>query len=369
MRALMLLLSLLLAGPAIAQPVRLAAKLVVDGLSQPVFVTAPKGDPRLFVVEKTGTIRIIVDGKVGETPFLDISGKVSGGSEQGLLGLAFHPDFASNGRFFIDYTDRAGDTHVTAYTVAPDATQVNAGSGKDLLTIDQPYANHNGGFVGFGPDGLLYISTGDGGSGGDPHGNGQTTNELHGKILRIDVDHAEPYAIPASNPFANGGGAKEVFAYGLRNPWRIAFDGNDIYIADVGQNRWEEVDVIATSDAGANLGWNVMEGERCFAQQGCDPGGMVKPVHVYSHDEGCSITGGYVYRGQAIPEIVGDYFFADYCSGKVWSFKLADGNAGALTDWTEMLSTPQISSFGMDDAGEMYMTTLDGELYQIARGE
>jgi glucose/arabinose dehydrogenase len=369
MRALLLVLMLVLAGPAVAQPAPLAARLVADGLSQPVFVTAPKGDPRLFVVEKTGTIRIIADGKASEMPFLDISGSVSGGSEQGLLGLAFHPEFASNGRFYIDYTDRGGDTHVTAFTAAPGATRIDAGSGTDLLKIDQPYANHNGGFVGFGPDGLLYIGMGDGGSGGDPRGNGQNTDALLGKILRIDVDHGSPYAIPAGNPFANGGGAKEVFAYGLRNPWRIAFDGDQIYIADVGQNQWEEVDVIATGDAGANLGWNVMEGERCYRSDKCDEGGKVKPVHVYSHDEGCSITGGYVYRGTAIPEIAGDYFFADFCSGKVWSFKLADGKAAELTDWTAMLGKPQISSFGVDDAGEMYMTTLDGELYQIVRGD
>lgn len=365
------ILLLALSGPAWAQPVALTARPVAEGLSQPVFVTAPPGDTRLFVVEKTGTIRIVADGAVAPAPFLDISAAVSRGNEQGLLGLAFHPDFARNGRFFIDYTDRAGDTRIVAYRAGADGA-ADPGSARALLRIEQPYANHNGGWLGFGPEGYLYIGTGDGGSGGDPQGNGQNPATLLGKLLRIDVDGGEPYAIPPENPFADGGGAPEVFAFGLRNPWRIAFDGERLFIGDVGQNRWEEVDVLSTADAGANLGWNVMEGERCYQANACDETGKIRPVHVYSHDEGCSITGGYVYRGKAIPEIAGQYFFGDFCSGKVWSFA-ADGavagSAPAVTDWTGMLGKGQISSFGLDAEGELYITTLEGGVYRVEKAE
>src|SRR5581483_5024664 len=310
--------------------VLLGTEVVAEGVGEPVDLTAPAGDPRLFVADKGGRILIIKDRAVLPQPFLDIGKLVSGGSEQGLLGLVFHPDYARNGRFFVDYTNVDGDTRVVEYRVSRNADVADPGSAKVILAIDQPYANHNGGWLAFGPDGFLYVGMGDGGSGGDPHGNGQNTGVLLGKILRIDVDRGEPYAIPPGNPFAGGGGAPEVFLYGLRNPWRAAFDGNRLYIADVGQNMYEEVDVLdLASAAGANLGWNRMEGLHCFRpRSGCDRSGLVLPVFEYDHGRGCSITGGFVYRGKAMPALAGRYFFADYCTGEVASFRYRDGKAG-----------------------------------------
>ncbi len=348
LRPLLALALALAPAPVMAQSVALDRQVVAEGLSQPVFVTSPPADDRLFVVEQTGTIRIIADGSVSEQPFLDISGNVSTGSEQGLLGLAFDPAYAENGRFYINFTDTAGDTQIVAYTVSDDPAVANPDSAETLLTIDQPFANHNGGWLGFGPDGGLYVGMGDGGSGGDPQDNGQNPDALLGKILRLD---------PA-------GGDPQIFASGVRNPWRISFDGNDMYVADVGQNQWEEITVISVEDAGANLGWNRMEGQECFAE-GCDPEGFVVPQHVYSHDDGCSVTGGYVYRGQAIPAIEGQYFFGDFCSGNVWSFRYADGAATEVTDRTDQLGTESLSSFGVDNAGELYMTSLEGQVYKI----
>lgn len=358
-------------GVALAQPVTLTTRLITDALDQPLYAVAPAADPRLFVVEQTGRIRILVDGRLAETPFLDLSDNVSGGGEQGLLGLAFHPDYASNGRFFVNYTDSSGDTRIVGYKVSTDPAVVDPASATELLRIDQPYPNHNGGWLGFGPDGYLYIGMGDGGSGGDPGNRAQNPEELLGKILRIDVNGAAPYAIPAGNPFANGGGRPEIFALGVRNPWRPAFDGTDFYIADVGQNAFEEITVIGTEDAGANLGWKVMEGAACYGAATCDKSGFVQPTHTYSHDTGgCSITGGYVYRGKAIPAIAGQYFFADFCDGRVQSFAYADGKAGEVTDWTAQLGgIGAITSFGVDSAGELYLTTIEGNLFEIVRAE
>lgn len=357
--------------PALAQPVALTTRLVTDALDQPLFATAPAGDPRLFVVEQTGRIRIVVDGALQDRPFLDLSHTVSSGGERGLLGLAFHPNYAQNGRFFVNYTNPDGDTRVAAYTVSADPNVADPASATELLAIDQPYANHNGGWLGFGPDGFLYIAMGDGGSGGDPENRAQNPDQLLGKILRIDVDGSTPYAIPSGNPFASGGGAPEIFALGVRNPWRPAFDGNDFYVADVGQSAWEEITVITTADAGANLGWKVMEGPACFRGAECDQTGFVPPTYVYSHDTGgCSITGGYVYRGQAIPEIIGQYFFADLCLSSVWSFAYADGKAGDVINWTDQLGNiGSITSFGTDSAGELYLTTTEGDLRQVVRAE
>lgn len=340
--------------PALAQPVTLATELVADGFELPLLATSA-GDERLFVVEQTGRIRIVVDGAVAATPFLDLSAEVSSGGEQGLLGLAFHPDYAENGRFFVNYTDSDGDTQVVAYTASGDVA--DAGSATPLFSVDQPYANHNGGWLGFGPDGRLYVGMGDGGSGGDPEGNGQNPDVLLAKILRLDVD--------------TPGAAPEVFASGVRNPWRPAFDGDDLYVADVGQNAWEEVSVISATEPGANLGWNIMEGPECFRAENCDQNGLVLPVHSYSHaDGGCSITGGHVYRGAAIPELAGHYFFADFCDGKVQSFRYADGAISELTDWTAALGgNGLITSFGLDAAGELYYTTLEGGLFRIVRAE
>ncbi len=365
-------LAVLAAAPAFAAPdVRLAAQLVTDELELPVSALSPPGDPRLFVLEQTGRIRIVTDGVVGETPFLDLSAEVSGGNEQGLLGLAFHPDYASNGRFFINYTDGDGTTRIVAYTVSADPMVADPGSATTLLSIEQPYSNHNGGWVDFGPDGYLYIGMGDGGSGGDPDGRGQNPDDRLGKILRLDVDGAAPYAIPATNPFANGGGAAEVFILGARNPWRSTFDAENLIIADVGQGAWEEVNVLPLATAaGSNLGWNTMEGPACFNVDTCDRTGLTEPAHAYSHaDGGCSITGGHVYRGSAIPELDGEYFFADFCAGFVRSYAYADGASGEVTDWTEQLATGAITSFGKDAAGELYFTTIEGSLFRIVRAE
>lgn len=361
---------MLAAGSALAQTAAVGTKVVVEGLDQPVFVTAPPGDPRLFVVEQGGLIRILADGKVMEQPFLDLREQVRAGGERGLLGLAFHPDYASNGRFFVDFTDRNGDTQIAAYQVSEVPDVADPASAAVLLSIDQPAGNHNGGWLAFGPDGYLYIGMGDGGGGGDRFGNGQNPDTLLGAILRIDVDGGQPYAIPPENPFAGGGGAPEIFALGLRNPWRAAFDGNDLYIADVGQNAWEEVSVITTGDAGANLGWNVMEGLECYRAETCNQEGLVLPVHVYSHDLGCSITGGYVYRGSAIPDLAGTYFFGDYCSGGVYSFRYEGGAASEVTNWSDSWgSVGSITSFGVDSAGELYITLAEGMLLKIVPAE
>jgi glucose/arabinose dehydrogenase len=360
------------AAPALAQPVQLGTQVIADGLELPLFATAPDNDPRLFIVEQSGRIRIVEDGTVRDAPFLDLSGRVSTGNEQGLLGLAFHPDYANNGRFFINYTDEAGDTQIVAYTVSAEPTVADPASATVLLSVDQPYANHNGGWLGFGPDGYLYIGMGDGGAGGDPQDRAQNPDQLLGKILRIDVEGEKPYAIPPENPFATGGGAPEVFALGARNPWRVAFDGTDIYVADVGQNAWEEITVISTADAGANLGWNRVEGTACFGDSACDQSAFVPPTHAYSHEEtgGCSVTGGYVYRGQQIPEIAGQYFFADFCTGAVHSFAYADGRAGEVIDWTaELGGLGLVTSFGRDSAGELYITTMEGGLYKLVKAQ
>ena len=367
------LLLLVLSGSAQSQDnatLAIAAQVIADQLDQPLFLAAPPADPRLFVVEQPGRIRVIVDGVLQPQPFLDIRELVSTGGEQGLLGLAFHPDFAANGRFFVNYTDREGDTQIVAYQASADGGAAEASLASAILTIDQPFANHNGGWIGFGPDGYLYIAMGDGGSGGDPLGSGQDLSSLLGKVLRIDVDGAAPYAIPPTNPFATGGGAAEIFALGLRNPWRNAFDGQELYVADVGQGQLEEVTVISIDDAGANLGWNVMEGSACFAAAGCDQANLVLPAYEYAHDEGCSITGGYVYRGGAIPELDGQYFFADYCSGFVRSFRYENGQAQDLVDWSEQLGDlGPITSFGIDGAGELYIMTAEGSLLKIVRSE
>lgn len=361
----------LTAGPALAQPVALTTRLVTDALDQPLYATAPPADPRLFVVEQTGRIRILVGGKLTETPFLDLSDSISSGNEQGLLGLAFHPDYAENGRFFVNYTDKEGATRIVGYKVSADPAVADPASASELLSIDQPYANHNGGWLGFGPDGYLYIGMGDGGSGGDPENRAQNPDELLGKILRLDVNGAAPYGIPEANPFAEGGGRPEIFALGVRNPWRPAFDGDDFYIADVGQSAYEEVTVITAESAGANLGWNIMEGPACCGAPSCEQTGLVPPTYSYSHDTGgCSITGGYVYRGKAIPELSGQYFFADFCDSRVNSFAYADGEAGDVFDWTPQLGgIGGITSFGVDSAGELYLTTIEGKLFEVVRAE
>ncbi len=357
------------AAPDGPLPARL--ELLASGFDKPVDLADPgDGSGRLLIVEQTGAIRILRGGAVEPDPFLDLSDSVSIDSEQGLLGLALHPDFASNGRFVVDYTDVDGDTRIVAYDVDPtDPDRADPASAREILVIPQPYRNHNGGDVHFGPDGMLYIGMGDGGAGGDPNRNGQNPDTLLGAILRIDIDGATdgPYAIPADNPYATGGGAPEVWITGLRNPWRFSFDRatGDLWIGDVGQERREEVDFLpAGTAAGANLGWNVLEGDVCLAAETCDRNGMVMPVHVYPHEGGaCSITGGYRYRGEAIPALTGVYLFGDYCSGVVSG--LAANDDGSWGVIGELATGGNVSSFAEDAAGEIYVLTLGGDIYRL----
>ena len=331
-----------------------------SGFERPLYVThAGDGSDRLFVVEQAGRIWILQDGERLQTPFLDLSNVVTGVgqgySEQGLLGLAFHPDYADNGRFFVNYTDRSGNTAIAEYRVSADnPDRADPGSGQILLTAEQPYPNHNGGQLAFGPDGYLYIGLGDGGSGGDPQGNAQNTWTLLGKILRLDVSGGEaPYLTPPDNPFTSGLGAGEIWAYGLRNPWRFSFDRHtgDLWIADVGQNAREEVNFQPAG--GQNYGWSIMEGTNCYRPaSGCDRTGLVLPVFEYTHSDGCSITGGYVYRGAAFPALRGAYLAADYCTGAAWAIRRQgdEFRADRLPDFPT-----GISSFGEDDADELYI--------------
>ena len=347
-------------------PDRLKLEPFAAGLEAPVGITsAGDGSDRLYVNEQAGRVRIVdKDGSLRSQPFLDISDRIISGGERGLLGLAFHPDFARSHLLYVDYT-AAGDGHtvVAEYRAATDGLSADPASERILLTVDQPYANHNGGQLAFGPDGYLYIGLGDGGAGGDPHGNGQNTNALLGKILRIDVEgnsRERPYAVP-DNPFLrDGGGAPEVWAYGLRNPWRFSFDREtgDLYVADVGQGSWEEIDrQPSDSKGGENYGWNVMEGRHCYSDKNCDQRPYVMPIAEYGHDEGCSVTGGYVYRGTRQPELVGVYVFADYCSGTVFTLQVDEGTTSPKRVARTSLN---ISSFGEDEGGEIYAVDQSG---------
>lgn len=343
----------------------------ITTLDQPLHIThAGDGSGRLFVVEKAGRVIILQDGTPLDQPFLDIRSRVgSDASERGLLSIAFHPDYASNGQFFLNYTNLEGNTIIARYQVTDDANVAEPNSENVLLVINQPAANHNGGHILFGPDGYLYIGMGDGGQAGDPWGNAQNRNVLLGKILRIDVDGEPPYAIPPDNPFVGQEEAQpEIWAWGVRNPWRMTFDRatGDFYIADVGQNMYEEVHLQpASSRGGENYGWDIMEGAECFPEtETCDKAGLEMPIVVYSHRAGnCSITGGYVYRGPQFPVMHGIYFYADYCSGMLWALNQRAG------DWQNrlMLETGMsISSFGEDEQGELYVTDLwGGGVYQV----
>lgn len=350
----------------------LALEQVASGLSNPLHLTAPSGDPRLFVVEQAGRIRIVQNGQVATTPFLDIVAKVGSGGERGLLSMAFDPSYAANGFFYVNYTDRDGDTVVERYRVSADPNRADAASAKRILFVAQPLANHNGGHILFGPDGMLYIAMGDGGSGGDPQGNGQNRNSLLGKLLRIDLRSGDPYTNPSDNPFVGQAGARaEIWALGLRNPWRIAFDRTDraLYIADVGQNAIEEVNVVAASLAGVNYGWKVMEGDRCFGASTCAQAGLTLPAVTYTHDGGaCSITGGVVYRGARMPELAGHYFYSDYCAGFVRSFRWSNGQVSDATGW-ELETSGRVVSFGEDSAGEMYLLSSNGTVYRFTNRE
>ena len=337
---------------------------VVEGLSQPVDLTHA-GDERLFVVEKAGRIRIVRDGQLATEPFLDISGRVgSSGSEQGLLGLAFHPRFAETGTLFVNYTDTDGTTVIARFNATGD--RADPGSEVVLLRIEQPFANHNGGAMAFGPDGHLYIGTGDGGSAGDPLGNGQSLNTLLGKILRLDVDGGEPYAIPPDNPFAGSGEVyPEIWASGLRNPWRIAYDrlSGELYIGDVGQNQGEEVDWVPAGAAGGlNFGWNVREGLHAYSGEPSPT--FTAPVAEYSHELGCSVTGGRVVRDAALPTWQGVYLYGDYCSGRVWG--LLRTPEGAWLNGLLFESGHTISAFGEDAQGGVYLVDYAGAVFRLA---
>lgn len=332
---------------------------VVTGLDLPVDVqNAGDGSGRLFIVEKRGRILILQNGQLLSTPFLDIQARVdSRGTEQGLLGLAFHPHYAQQGTFFVNYIDLNGNTVIARFHVsAGDPNRADPTSEVDILRIYQPFPNHNGGGLAFGPDGTLYAGLGDGGSEGDPNRIGQNLGTLLGKMLRINVDSGKPYGIPPGNPFASVGGRPEIWAYGLRNPWRFSFDllTGDLYIADVGQDKWEEIDFIpAGTPGGLNFGWSYYEGLHPY--QGQPPGSatFTWPVAEYSHAYGCAVTGGYVYRGASLPEWRGVYFFGDYCSGTVWGLIHTAGNTFQMK--TLFQTGARITTFGLDEAGEIYL--------------
>lgn len=362
--------ALLATGGALAQQL----ERVADGFDRPLSIThAGDGSGRLFVVEQRGTVYVVVDGAVASAPYLDLSDRTRARGEQGLLGLAFHPEFASNGRLFVHYSDgRSGATvlsELRADGVA--AASVDPATERILLTLEQPFGNHNGGQIAFGPDGYLYLGLGDGGSGGDPLNAGQDLTSWLGSILRLDVDGAEPYEVPDDNPFVvDPAVPSEIWAYGLRNPWRFSFDRGtgDLWIADVGQNAVEEVNrQSAASPGGENYGWRIMEGDACFdPPTGCDTTGLTMPVVTYTHRSGWgrSITGGYVYRGSAVPGLVGAYVFGDYVSGRVF---VAEGS-GDTWEARPLLETGfRIATFGEDEAGELYLADhQNGVLYRFA---
>ncbi|HVM35125.1 MAG TPA: PQQ-dependent sugar dehydrogenase [Actinomycetota bacterium] len=326
------------------------------------------GAGRFLVVGQNGVVTAVRRDRIEPRPFLDISEQTEASGEQGLLGFVPHPKFRRNGRFFVNYTDRGGDTVVAEYRTRRGRALPN--SEKVLLTIDQPFANHNGGHLAFGPDGYLYIATGDGGLAGDPMLAGRRLDTLLGKLLRIDVDKGDPYAIPDDNPYAGVPGARpETWATGLRNPWRFSFDRTTLWVADVGQNMVEEVNRVEASRAGIDYGWNLMEGDRCFLT-GVEcpaPPNLEPPFAVYSHDVGCSVTGGYVYRGKRIPSLRGTYVFADFCSGTIFG---VDAAADRPQEPEVLLETDLgISSFGTDRAGELYVTDLaGGRVFKLVDG-
>lgn len=334
---------------------------IARGFEQPVLALSPPGDARLFVVDQPGRIWVIGDGS--PEVFVDLRDDVVFGGERGLLGLAFDPDYSSTGRLFVNYTGAGGTTRIAELRAAPDGNSADPDSQKILLEIDQPARNHNGGMIAFGPAGHLWIATGDGGGADDRFDQGQRPDTLLAALLRIDVAVPGEYTIPADNPYVGGGGAPEVWSYGLRNPWRFTFDGDQLFIADVGQNKFEEINRIAVEDSrGANFGWSAFEGLDCFHGP-CDTGDTIAPAVVYEHSEGCSITGGYVYRGTAIPELTGHYFYGDYCGG--WIRSLSP--EGETFDWFGADGNRAITSFGRDAAGEVYVVVVEGSIYRILR--
>ena len=359
------------APPAPSGPLVLTLTPVLSGLNSPVDLqNAADGTGRLFVVEQQGQIRIVSNNSLVPTPFLDITSLVDFGGEKGLLGLAFHPAYTQNRRFFVNYDRVASGQMQTVIaefqTLASNPNQADPNSQRILFTVNQPFPNHKGGQLAFGPDGFLYIGLGDGGSAGDPLGNAQNRQVLLGKMLRIDVDHTSPglqYAIPSDNPFLNGVDRGEVWAYGLRNPWRFSFDVSSgrLFAADVGQDKFEEIDIL---QKGGNFGWNIMEGLHCFKpSSGCNMTGLILPITEYDHSQGDAVIGGYVYRGAAIPRLSGTYLFSDFESGTIWG--LTENSSGQWTRSQLIAGGRNISSFGRDEAGELYVLDYSGSLLRI----
>ena len=334
----------------------------VARLEQPTAVASRRGDDGLYLAEKPGRVRLVRDGNVEATPVLDISGQVRNSGEQGFLGAAFSPD---GSRLYVHYTDRAGDGRIVEYTMEGD--RADTGTRREILFFDDPFPNHNGGDLVFGPDQMLWIGMGDSGSGGDPNDNAQSLGTLFGKLLRIDPrpSGGRPYTIPPDNPFVGRDGVRpEIWAYGLRNPWRYSFDRStgDLWIGDVGQSAWEEIDFVAAgSSGGVNLGWARLEGNHQF--KGAAPPGAVGPIHEYRTGDGCAVTGGYVYRGTRIPGLAGAYLFADYCNGRVIGMRQRDGAQVELDDLD--LRTRNLASFGEGPDGEVYVCSLGGDVFRI----
>jgi glucose/arabinose dehydrogenase len=356
---------------------------IADGLTEPVFVTSPPGDRRLFVVEQLGRIRIVEDGRLLPEPFLDIGDRlVTIPAEQGLLGLAFHPDWAHNGRFFVYYTAPGSampflDVLAEFTAPSPTASRADPGSERRLLALDDPHKGHNGGMLAFGPDGFLYLGIGDGGGGGDPGDDAQDLTDLLGDIVRIDVDGDLPYGIPADNPYAESGSARpEIWLSGMRNPWRWSFDRitGEMYIGDVGEATEEEISLVPAGQGGLNLGWSRMEGDVCFSDPDCLSGDYLHPIATYRQDATgtCAVIGGFVYRGACYPDLAGTYFYADHCSGRVFTLRVEDGLLVAGPDDVSADLDPghqlaHVSSFGQDASGEMYILSRSaGRLFHIA---
>ncbi len=371
--SVLLLLSLaIITDAADAQAPPFQLEPIATGFERPLYVAEYPGQPGLlFVVEQTGKILLVDNSETLETPFLDISDLVTGGSEQGLLGLALHPDFIDNGLFFVNFTDLAGNTNVVRYRVMEsDPFQADPSTATTILQVEQPARNHNGGGIAFGPDGYLYIGLGDGGNQGDPEGNGQNPGTLLGSILRIDIDNTsaeKPYAIPADNPFVDDPTAQpEIWSYGFRNPWRFSFDREtgDLWIGDVGQNNYEEIDLQPAGDGGMNFGWNLSEGDSCYAVEDCDTGEFTWPEVSYSHDFGTSVTGGYLYRGNAMPDLVGSYLFGDFGSGFIWIHQPGGEESVTLGPFDTGIN---ISSFGEGLDGELFVVGYDGTIYRLVQ--
>lgn len=371
-------LSLLLSGCALAasglaQDLDLRLTEVASGLQTPVFAThAGDGSGRLFIVQQSGRIQVLRDGQLLAEPFLNLEGSVSSDSEQGLLGLAFAPDYASSGRFYVYYTNTAGGSELTRYRVSSNPDRADPASRQVLFAFSQPFPNHNGGWIGFGPDGFLYLASGDGGSGGDPQNHAQRLDTVLGKMLRFDVSGAGIAAAP-NNPFSNTAGARpEIWAYGLRNPWRASFDRQtgDLWIGDVGQGRFEEINLQpGTGSGGQNYGWRRLEGSQCYSA-GCSASGTVLPVDEYEHSLGCSVTGGYVYRGSRYPRLQGVYLHGDFCSGRIVGLRRIGSGASAADFSSTLLlnSGLPIASFAEDEQGDLYLVGYHGVLYLISDG-